>query len=110
MEKGPCMIPLLFDIIIRFRTYKVALVSDIQQAYLNVEINEEDRDFLRFLWIDNIDSENPKVITYRFTRVLFGMGPSQFLLAILKHFDKYSYDPEFVKKFLRDFFNHCTQV
>ena len=31
------------------------------------------------------------------------MGPSQFLLAavILKHFDKYSYDPEFVKKFLR---------
>ena len=57
LEKGPCMIPLLFDIIIRFRTYKVALVSDVQQASLNVEINEEDRDFLRFLWIDNIDSE-----------------------------------------------------
>ena len=73
----------------------MALVSDIQQAYLNVEINEEDRDFLRFLWINNVDYENPKVITYRFTRVLFGMGPSQFLLAavILKHFDKCWYDP-----------------
>ena len=103
-EEGPCMIPL--DIRIRFRAYKVALISDIQQAYLNVEINENNRNFLRFSWIDSIVSENPKLITYRFTRILFGMGPSQFLLAvvIINHLENYSEDPEFVKKNLRNLY------
>ena len=39
--KGPNMTPLILDILIKFRMYKVALTSDIEQAFLNVEVNEE---------------------------------------------------------------------
>ena len=56
LEKGPCLLPLVFDILVRFRAYRVALISDIKQAYLNVEVNENDRNFLRFLWLDDVNS------------------------------------------------------
>ena len=91
LEKGPCLLPLIFDILVRFRAYRVALISDIKQAYLNVEVNENNRNFLRFLCVDYVNSQTPNIITYRFTRVIFGMNSSQYLLAavILKHFKKY---------------------
>ena len=106
LEKGSCSIPLIFDILVRFRAYKVALISDIKQAYLNVEVNEEDRDFLRFLWLDDVNSKKPNVVTYRFTRVIFGMNSSQFLLAsvIVKHLEKYKDDTKFVDNFLRNLY------
>ena len=106
LEKGPCILPQIFDVLVRFRAYKVALISDIKQAYLNVEVNEDDRDFLRFLWVDDVDNPDPNIIIYRFTRVIFGMISSQFLLAavILKHLEKYKDDLDFVVKFLRNLY------
>ncbi|XP_057310540.1 uncharacterized protein LOC130648504 [Hydractinia symbiolongicarpus] len=59
LEKGPSLLPLLMDILIRFGTYKVAVASDIKQAFLNVANNTPDRDLLRFLWFDDITKENP---------------------------------------------------
>ena len=46
---------------------------------------------MRFLWIDDIDKEDPNVIIYRFCRVIFGMNCSPFLLNVtLKyHVTKY---------------------
>ena len=46
---GPPLTPMLFDILIRFREHNVALVGDIEKAFLNVEIDPADRDSLRFL-------------------------------------------------------------
>jgi hypothetical protein len=46
---GPSLLPLLFDILLRFRLHRIALVADIEKAFLNISISEEDRDFLRFL-------------------------------------------------------------
>ena len=43
----------------------MALVADIKQAFLNIEIDEEERDFFRFLWVENI-SEKDKIVVYRF--------------------------------------------
>ena len=40
------------DIILRFLTHRKALVGDIEKAFLNVSVAEEDRDVLRFLWFD----------------------------------------------------------
>eukprot|EP00731_Ephydatia_muelleri_P021286 Em0013g1013a len=37
---------------IRFRE---ALMADIERAFLMISVEERDRDFLRFLWVDNID-------------------------------------------------------
>ena len=102
LEKGPCLIPLILDILVRFRAYNVGLVSDIKQAYLNVEVNEEHRNFLRFLWIEDINDPNSQKIVYRFTRVIFGMTSSQFLLTavIMKHLSKYREDSIFVNQFM----------
>ena len=41
-------------------------MSDIQSAFLNIHIVEKDRDFLKFLCIDDIDKENPKLVVKRF--------------------------------------------
>ena len=57
----------------------MALVADIKQAFVNIEIDEGDRDFLRFLCVENI-SEKDKIVVHRFLRVVFGVTSSPFLL------------------------------
>ena len=90
LHSGPCLLPLIFDILLRFRIGDVALVADIKQAFLNIEIDEGDRGFLRFLWVENI-SEKGKIVVYRFLRVVFGVTSSPFLLGatIKSHVTKY---------------------
>ena len=51
-----------------------------------VSIAAKDREFLRFLWVDDPNKDDPRVIAYRFTRVVFGVTASPFLLnATLRH-------------------------
>ena len=59
---------------LRFQNHRVALVGDIEKAFLLVPMNETDKDILRFLWVDDIDKAEPKVITLRFTLVVFGLS------------------------------------
>ena len=54
LEAGPCLLPKVFDILLRCRAYKILLMSDTQSAFLKIHIAEKDRDFPRFLWIDGI--------------------------------------------------------
>lgn len=56
----------------------MALAGDIKQAFLQIRIRQEDRDALRFHWVDR---EMRQVETLRFTRALFGLAPSPFLLG-----------------------------
>ena len=49
LYSGPCLLPLIYDIWLRFRMGPIAIVSDIKQAFLNIEIEEEHRNLLRFL-------------------------------------------------------------
>ena len=49
LETGPSTLPQIIDILLRFRLNKIALISDIKQAFLNVSIPKLDRGFLRFL-------------------------------------------------------------
>ena len=46
LHTGPSLNPLLFDILVRFRENKVALVGDIEKAFLNIEVDPDDRDCL----------------------------------------------------------------
>ena len=86
LHAGPPLTPLLFDILVRFRILRVALVADIEKAFLNVEVDEGDRDSLRFLWVDDVASDSPNLVVYRFCRVVFGLNSSPFLLnATLRH-------------------------
>ena len=87
---GPPLTAGIADILMRFRAHKVGLVADIEKAFLNIEVDKQ-RDLMRFLWIDDINKENPNIVICRFCRVIFGMNCSPFLLnATLKyHVAKY---------------------
>ncbi|XP_028394520.1 uncharacterized protein LOC114518719 [Dendronephthya gigantea] len=93
----------IVDIMMRFRAYKVALTGDIEKAFLMIHVAESDRDALRFLWVDDVHSPNPKIIPFQFTRVVFGVSSSPFLLnaTVKHHIEQYrENDPSFVETFL----------
>ena len=101
---GPALTPLLFDILLRFRLPKIALIGDLEKAFLNVEVKPEDRNLLRFLWIDDVNSLNPEIIKLRFTRLVFGLVSSPFILNVTlrNHLSKYeNIDPEFVSTVIK---------
>ena len=78
LYKGPCLNADLYSFLLKFRVHPIVLTADIEKAYLQININEEHRDYLRFLWYRNLKEES--IIRYRFTRVIFGVTSSQFLL------------------------------
>ena len=68
MYKGPCLIPLLYDMLLRFRINNVAIVADIKQAFLQISVAPKDRDYLRFLWWQDAFDDKSEVVKYRFNR------------------------------------------
>ena len=104
---GPPLTPMIFDVMVRFRAYQIALTADIEKAFLNVAIAPEHRDVLRFLWIDDILTDNPQMVIRRFTRVVFGVNSSPFLLngTIRHHLNSYlDSDPVFVEDVLHSLY------
>ena len=61
----PSLVPLLYDVLLRFRIFPIAITADIAHAFLNISIAEHDRDSLRFLWLENYRDKNSKVIVFR---------------------------------------------
>ena len=107
MYSGPNLLSKIFDILLRFRTNYIGILADIQQAFLNIEMNEKDRDFLRFLWIDGGSEEECKVAVFRFLRVVFGITSSPFLLngTIRHHLERYvDFERSFVERFIEDLY------
>lgn len=107
LHKGPSLTPLLFDILVRFREKRVALVGDIEKAFLNIEVDKADGDFLRFPWLENASQPESKIAVYRFCRVVFGLNASPFRLnATLRyHISRFKdEDPEFVRKMIESFY------
>ena len=88
---GPSLVNDLTAILLRFRLGKYGCISDIEKAFLMVELSELDRDSCRFLWPRNPFDPNSEILTYRFKVVLFGSTASQFLLnsTICHHLAKY---------------------
>ena len=73
---GPSFGQRILDILIRFRLHRIALIADIEKAFLMISIAEEDRDVLRFLWLDDIKSDLPRIQVLWFARVVFGVASS----------------------------------
>ena len=40
LDKGPCLLPCLFNILSRFRVVKIGLIGDIKQAFLQICIEK----------------------------------------------------------------------
>ena len=58
----------------------IALTADLEKAFLMVSVDEADRDVLRFLRVDSTLRDPFDLKVYRFTRVVFGVSLSPFLL------------------------------
>ena len=107
LHTGPSLNPLLFEILVRFRENRVALVGDIEKAFLNIAVDAKDRDSLRFLWVEDVRDNNLSIVVYRFCRVVFGLNASPFLLngTIRHHLETFALkDPDFVKRMVEGFY------
>ncbi|GFY45995.1 reverse transcriptase domain-containing protein [Trichonephila inaurata madagascariensis] len=71
---GPNLYPEIFDILLRFRLSAVAFNADMKQAFLQIMLNEEDRDVTKFLFSNEPSDESQPLSVNRFTRVLFGIS------------------------------------
>ncbi|KAF8783509.1 hypothetical protein HNY73_013663 [Argiope bruennichi] len=87
LEQGPNLLPEIFATLLRFRLHKFAITSDGRQAFLQLILDEEDRNCTRFLWFRTEKDANGKIhlrneiLTYRFSRLPFGLTSSPFLLS-----------------------------
>ncbi|GFO27535.1 retrotransposon domain containing protein [Plakobranchus ocellatus] len=90
LEIGPKLTPDLGQILLRFSRWKYGLSADIQNAFLQIELESADRDVHRFLLMDT----NKQVRHMRFNRVTFGNASSPFILnAVIKlHLERYEKD------------------
>ena len=73
---GPKYNRKILDIFVRTRLH----MADIEKAFLMIAVEESDRDVLRFLWVNDINEDEVKIHPLRFTRVVFGVCSSPFLL------------------------------
>lgn len=64
----------LFQLLLRFRTWAVAITADIRKMYLQVKIPEDQYDLQRIFW----QEEGRPVQEYWLTRVTFGMSSAPF--------------------------------
>ena len=72
-----------------------------------ISIAEQDRDVLRFLCFDNALLDEPTMIELRFTRVVFGVSSSPFLLnaTVKHHLEKFiATHPEIVTSILQSIY------
>ena len=72
--KNPDLLQNLIGILFRFRENCVALTADIEEMFLQIQVPEQQRRYLRFLWTD----EDGKLMPYQYNRQIFGtkLSPS----------------------------------
>ncbi|GFT63413.1 integrase catalytic domain-containing protein [Nephila pilipes] len=90
---GPNLNLNLLDVQINFRLNRIAISSDIRQAFLQICLADKHKDAVRFLWTESNSSDKkmPSLQIYRFNRITLGVNASQFLLAatVKHHIEKY---------------------
>ena len=75
LYRGPVMLDDLCGLLMRFCLHPIAILSDIEKAFLQISIQAEERDVTHFLWLK--DPLKPPVgenlEIFRFCRVPFGV-------------------------------------
>ena len=91
LDSGPCMLPRIFDILVRIRLGKIGIVTDIKQAFLKIAIDEDQCDFLQMIWYKSVFAQNPTVKILRFARLVFGLTSRPLILngTVRIHLQKY---------------------
>ena len=98
---GPSLYPPLTTLLLKFRTYNIAVSADIAKMFWEISVHPEDRDFLRFL----VRNDKGQVEDWRMTRVTFGVTSSPFLAtASLRQAGLDHADEHFTAKLIPDTF------
>ena len=77
IHQGPKLQQSLTDVLLRFRKHPIAIVCDIAEMYLQIQLKPEDRVMHRFIWRHLRKDHKPDV--YEFSRLVFGVNCSPFL-------------------------------
>ena len=72
---GPDLMNSLIGVIIRFRSYPIVLMADVEAMFHRVNVDEDDKDALRFLWKEN-GFEESQLKEYRMVVHIFGAKDS----------------------------------
>ena len=79
LQKGIPRYTELFTVLQKIRVHKWVVLSDIEKAFYQVHLKDDDKDLLRLLWRD----EQGERQVFRFTRVCFGLVTSMTLWEML---------------------------
>ena len=97
LYRGPVLLNDLCGLLMRFRLNQIAIVADIEKAFLQIGLHPYQRDVTRFFWMKDsskarLDYDNIQENRYR--RVPFGVISSPFLLGatVEYHLDTYGSD------------------
>ena len=102
IHHGPKLQRDLNDVLLRFRRHPVALICDIAEMYLRIEVAPVDRSCQRFLWRSLDQQRKPE--DYEFNRAVFGINSSPFQAQFVsqthaeKHKDELTLASEAVSK------------
>ena len=69
LDPGPCLLPSIFDILVRFWLGKIGIVADIKKAFLLIVIDEDQPNFVRMIWYENVFAQNHTMKILRFAKV-----------------------------------------
>ena len=72
---GPTIHSPLLDVLLRFRSHRIALIADVSKMYRAIELVPADQDLHRFVW--RKETTEP-LKDYRMTRLTFGVSASSF--------------------------------
>ena len=72
---GPTIHSPLVDVLLRFRSHRIALIADVSKMYRAIELVPADRDLHRFVW--RKETTEP-LKDYRMTRLTLGVSASSF--------------------------------
>ena len=96
----------LCSLLLRFRTYETAIVANIEKAFLQINLQEQDRDVTRFLWLKDINKSviPSNIYIFRFTRIPFGIISSQFILDAMIVYHLQSRKRPIAKQLMKDLY------
>ena len=99
---GPTLQPDIFDLIIRFRQYKIGMTADIAKMYRQIALAPNAKAFHRILWRDE---PTQKIEHLQMTRVTYGIASSSYhSIRSLQETAKSTNDERVAQALLNDFY------
>ncbi len=82
---GPNLYLLILDIILQFRSHRIAYSADISKMYREVKLHKDDKDYHHLF----VRAPDGKLLQCRMARLTFGVRPSPFLAtSVIRHHGK----------------------